>query len=155
MFTFIHKGNMKNRISTIIQIEQHTPSSFADAIGVSRSSMNHILNGRNNPSLEVATKILTAFPRINSDWLLFGKEPMFKNQTGSFQGDLFQQSVVKATEHPQENKYARENELKGSEKEDNLPIVSELVAQTVVSKKIDKIIIMYSDKTFDTLSIEK
>lgn len=145
---------MKNRINAIIQSEGHTPSSFADAIGVSRSSMNHILNGRNNPSLEVTSKILSTFPHIHSDWLIFGKDPMYRNQTNYFQPDLFHQAVVKAPDDAGESKYSKENELSEPVSESKVPIINGLNIQEPPSKKISKIIILYTDKTFDTLSIE-
>lgn len=146
---------MRNRINTIIQTERHTPSSFADAIGVSRSSMNHILNGRNNPSLEVATRILSTFPHISSDWLIFGKEPMLRNSGNNFQADLFSQTVVKAPEVPDASEYRKEKELKEPKIEDKTPIINALASQNNDSKKVEKIIILYSDKTYDTLSLEK
>lgn len=145
---------MKNRINTVIHAEGHTPSSFADAIGVSRSSMNHILNGRNNPSLEVTSKILSTFTHINSDWLIFGKEPMYRNQTNYFQPDLFHQAVIKTSGDTDASEKAQENELTSPEIESKRPTVSELNVMETVSKKISKIIILYTDKTYDTLSVE-
>lgn len=146
---------MRDRINKIIQTEQHTPSSFADAIGVSRSSMNHILNGRNNPSLDVASRILSTFPHINSDWLLFGKEPMYRNQSSNFQPDLFHQTVIKTPEAPTAPEYRKENELKEPKITPNEPIINHLSSKETDTKKIVKIIILYSDNTYDTLSNEK
>ena len=39
----------------------------------------HILTGRNKPSLDFVSKILTSYPELNSDWLLFGKGQMLKS----------------------------------------------------------------------------
>ncbi|MBO9701728.1 MAG: helix-turn-helix transcriptional regulator [Sporocytophaga sp.] len=64
------------RILAILENKELTPSSFADTIGIQRSSMSHILSGRNKPSLDVIHKILITFPDILSDWLLTGKGPM-------------------------------------------------------------------------------
>ena len=52
---------------------------FADEIGVQRSSVSHILTGRNNPSLDIILKILQRFPEINSDWILTGNGAMLKS----------------------------------------------------------------------------
>ncbi|MDR0437703.1 MAG: helix-turn-helix domain-containing protein [Bacteroidales bacterium] len=54
-----------------------TPTQFADAIGIQRSSMSHILARRNNPSLDFVVKTLNRFPEINAEWLLTGKNQMF------------------------------------------------------------------------------
>ncbi len=70
---------MKSRISKIIKIEQLSSSKFAESIDVQRSSISHILSGRNKPSLDFIQKILTVYKNINSDWLLFGKGDMFKD----------------------------------------------------------------------------
>ncbi len=48
-------------------------TSFADAIDVGRSSISHILSGRNKPSLEFVMKIIEAFPEVELYWLLNGK----------------------------------------------------------------------------------
>jgi transcriptional regulator with XRE-family HTH domain len=71
---------IKDRIIQIIEAEQLTSSKFADVVGVQRSSISHILSGRNNPSLEIIQKILTTFGTIDSDWLLFGRGSMYKIQ---------------------------------------------------------------------------
>jgi len=72
--------DIKDRIILIIEAEQLTSSKFADVVGIQRSSISHILSGRNNPSLEIIQKILTTFGTLNSEWLLFGRGQMYKNQ---------------------------------------------------------------------------
>ncbi len=48
-------------------------SVFADKIGVQRSSISHILSGRNKPSLEFIMKILSHCHDVDLYWLLNGK----------------------------------------------------------------------------------
>jgi transcriptional regulator with XRE-family HTH domain len=50
---------------------------FADKIGVQRSSLSHLLSGRNKPSLDFILKILDVFPDVDLYWMINGK--------GSFQ----------------------------------------------------------------------
>lgn len=71
---------MKERIEKIMELEQLSASKFADAIGVQRSSISHILSGRNKPSLELVNKILDQFQQVNADWLLLGKGEMVTGQ---------------------------------------------------------------------------
>lgn len=71
---------MKNRISKFLEIENINSSKFADEIGVQRSSISHILSGRNNPSLDLIQKILLRFDYINAEWLITGKGEMFKSK---------------------------------------------------------------------------
>ena len=63
---------MKDRIAQIMQKEEMTAGQFAEKIGISPSSLSHILSGRNNPSLEVVTKIHKACNYVNLFWLLYG-----------------------------------------------------------------------------------
>ena len=46
---------------------------LADKIDVQRSSISHILSGRNKPSLDFIMKVLSAFPDVDLYWLLNGK----------------------------------------------------------------------------------
>ncbi|MDO7876072.1 helix-turn-helix transcriptional regulator [Hymenobacter sp. ASUV-10] len=68
---------MVDRIRQLLQDKQLTPTQFADAIGIARPIVSHILSGRNKPSLEVVQKILAAFADLSIPWLLNGSEPMW------------------------------------------------------------------------------
>ncbi|MDQ6472914.1 helix-turn-helix transcriptional regulator [Flavobacterium sp. LHD-80] len=61
------------RLETILDYYGINASSFADRIGVQRSSMSHLLSGRNKPSLDFVMKILEVFPDVDLYWLLNGK----------------------------------------------------------------------------------
>lgn len=73
--------NMKERIIKIMECERMGQAQFASAIGIQRAAMSHIISGRNNPSLDVMTKILHRYPQINPDWLLLGKGEMLRDNT--------------------------------------------------------------------------
>ncbi|WMJ74214.1 helix-turn-helix transcriptional regulator [Cytophagaceae bacterium ABcell3] len=64
------------RIKKIIEHFELSPSVFADEIEVQRSSISHILSGRNKPSLDLIQKVIKRFPEINPVWLLTGKGEM-------------------------------------------------------------------------------
>lgn len=73
---------MKDRIILLIKAKNLTAAQFADQIGVQKSSISHILSGRNNASLDFVQKILISYPEVNIEWLLFGKGQLFKgNET--------------------------------------------------------------------------
>lgn len=63
--------DLNKKIEQIIVEKGLSPSYFADTIGIQRSSISHILSGRNKPSLDIIQRILKAFPDIDRDWLLF------------------------------------------------------------------------------------
>jgi transcriptional regulator with XRE-family HTH domain len=67
---------MLDRISLILRSKNISASQFADKIGVQRSSVSHVLSGRNKPSLEFVQKVLLSYPDISTGWLLFGHGPM-------------------------------------------------------------------------------
>ena len=144
------------RVKKIIEQKDLNPSYFADQIGISRSSMNHILNGRNNPSLDVMTKILDKYPDINSDWLLFGKEPMFRSEKPIIQTSLeFNEPVLNPPLEQVNAEYIKETEVKQDIKAPESPIIEEVVTEKQDLKKISKIIIFYSDNTYESLSSDK
>jgi transcriptional regulator with XRE-family HTH domain len=67
---------MKDRILKFLESEKISPAEFADKIGVQRSSMSHILNGRNQPSAAFIQKMLQVYPLLNSRWLMIGEGTM-------------------------------------------------------------------------------
>ena len=161
---------MKDRIKKIIELENLIPSDFADAIGVSRSAINHILNGRNNPSLDIVQKILDKYDNLSSDWLLSGKGEIRKNTKGNSQiemiiPDLFSQQAATAVE-PVKELDKPSQQLQETVERRQAPVIESINNTTIpnnnnslelkspAAKKITKIIIMYSDKTYDTLTIE-
>ena len=67
---------MENRIQKIINNQGISLNAFAQEIGVNRSTISHILTGRNKPSVEVLQKILKRYPSLSPDWLLLGNGGM-------------------------------------------------------------------------------
>ena len=62
------------RLKNFIENKQLSSSQFADVVQVPRSSISHLLSGRNKPSLEFVLKVVHSYPEIDINWLLFGKE---------------------------------------------------------------------------------
>ncbi len=73
MFTMINSAEFTTRLQKVIDFYDETASSFAEKIGVQRSSISHILSGRNKPSLDFVMKILHSYPEVELYWLLNGK----------------------------------------------------------------------------------
>lgn len=67
------------RLEIILDYYSLNASSFADKIGVQRSSLSHLLSGRNKPSLDFILKILDVFPDVDLYWILNGKGSFPKN----------------------------------------------------------------------------
>ena len=107
---------MKERIAQIIQKEDMTAAQFAEKIGISPSSLSHILSGRNNPSLEVVMKIHKACDYISLDWLLYGEGQMETDVDSDnnihYTPSLFDENSLFTPERPASPEYRKENEVK-------------------------------------------
>lgn len=146
---------MQDQIQEILRREELTSSQFADKIGVQRSSVSHVLSGRNKPGFDFIHKILEAFPAISAEWLITGYGDMYKQRRSS--GGLFEGPFSETSPAPDEEKLSPriesagigsppkqaekkqvEGEARGSEKE----------VEIEVEKEVEKVIVFYSDKTF-------
>lgn len=68
------------RLEKVINYYGLSASAFADKIAVQRSTISHLLTGRNKPSLEFVLKVVKSFPEVNLYWLLNGKGTFPANQ---------------------------------------------------------------------------
>jgi len=78
---------MKDRIIQFLSENNLTSTKFADEIGVQRSSISHILSGRNKPSFDFIEKMLKAYPELDAQWLITGNGNMYANQPSLFKQD--------------------------------------------------------------------
>ena len=69
---------MKERLLEFLKSENKSSAQLAEEIGVQPSGISHILSGRNNPSLDFVLKMLEKYQFISTDWLLFGKGTMYR-----------------------------------------------------------------------------
>jgi predicted transcriptional regulator len=68
----INTSEFSKRLQNVIDYYDETASGFAEKIGVQRSSISHVLSGRNKPSLDFVMKVLQAYPEVELYWLLNG-----------------------------------------------------------------------------------
>ena len=69
------------RLKKVMEYYNETAASFSEKIGVQRSSISHILSGRNKPSLEFVMKVLSSYKEIDLYWFLNGKGSFPKTKT--------------------------------------------------------------------------
>ncbi|MCA0132677.1 helix-turn-helix domain-containing protein [Winogradskyella alexanderae] len=87
------------RLQKVIDYYDESASSFAEKIGVQRSSISHILSGRNKPSLDFVMKILHTYPNVELYWLLNGKGDFPKKEMSPISNvDMNQYNVHNNTE---------------------------------------------------------
>jgi transcriptional regulator with XRE-family HTH domain len=158
MFT---KMNLSAKIELLIQAKKLSASQFADTLGIPRSSISHILSGRNKPSLDVVQKILIAFPEIPAEELLDDKRdlsitvsaPKVFSTPTSATPSLFDAPIPVSSESPTgilpEQTIVQSNLRRP--RETNAKTQNPVVAPTStahLAKKIERVIIFYTDGTF-------
>lgn len=138
---------MNNRIAQILKYLSLSSSSFAAEIGVQRSSISHVLSGRNKPSLEFIQKIVTAYPEINIDWLITGNGTIDNSTSNDYsKGSISPVSKDKHIFPAESNKMAKEFSVESLNKEN---LVTKRTLKSI--KKIEKLILVYNDKTFEEI----
>jgi len=70
---------MIERFKSLLESLHLSPSEFADRIGVQRSSISHILSGRNKPSVDFLEKILAVFPDTDVNYLITGRKRIIES----------------------------------------------------------------------------
>lgn len=89
---------MNTRLKQFIAAENITQAQFADTINVVRASVSHILAGRNKPSYEFICGLMSHYPNLNIEWLMFGKGKMYK-ETSAAPADLFYDTPEQPAAH--------------------------------------------------------
>ena len=138
--------NFVNRLEFLLEHFELSASAFADKIGVQRSSLSHILSGRNKASLDFILKINDTFPELNLEWLIKG--------IGSFSGEK-KQAI---SSPPSIDLFSNESKIEAQN-----PLLTPPVSETkkeVISPKpipdfftstdIEQIVVFYKDGTFTT-----
>lgn len=116
------------RLNIIMDFYQLSAGFLADKIEVQRSSISHLLSGRNKPSLEFVLKILKTFPEVELYWLL--------NGVGTFP----KTTTAKSNQNPPT--------LFSNEKKNSIEEKSPIKTIEQNSKEIERIIIFFKDGSF-------
>lgn len=126
------------RLNILMDYYEISAALLAEKIEVQRSSISHILSGRNKPSLEFVLKILKAFPEVELYWLLNGV------------GHFPKQVEIKASaptlfseiEAPEMKKEAPMPMAK--------PVVNGIVNQEkeIMNQEIERIVVFYRNGSF-------
>ena len=132
--------NERDRVLQVMQSEGMNAKQFCQEVGISQGTLSNIMGGRNKPSLDVMQAILRRFRAISCDWLIMGVGTMY---------------VSGARDEGMQSLFEVENETTEMPKEVAKPSVvvnnSDIssTAAPFISRKVDKILIFYSDGTFE------
>ncbi len=148
--------DIKERIEILLHFKNLSPSQFAEQIGVQRSSISHILSGRNKPSLDFIKKIVEHYPEISYDWLIDGSGTLNKKKSAS---NVDEEDPVdyKSKQEDESDLFSTVNASSSSIRSQNDTIVnnstvnkSELPHLEGDDKAIEQITIFYVDGSFKT-----
>lgn len=121
------------RLKELISHLGLSSAAFAQSIDVNRSSISHLLSGRNKPSLDVIVKILETYPEVDLYWLLNGKGN-FKPKVAAESPKPKQQKIIYKEPDPE-------------------PLVQKTPEKPALtslrnSEEIDRIVVFYKDGRF-------
>ncbi|MBQ9671935.1 MAG: helix-turn-helix transcriptional regulator [Prevotella sp.] len=158
---------MKDRIKQIMESQHMTQQVFAEFIGIAPATLSGIFTERTKPTINTVEAIKKKLPSINTDWLMFGREPMYVDQEpaetsrlgrseaskghadASKQDSLFDFSPVSAAPTPQSAVRAPQNQA------GTRPVRMEIGVQDVNSpekapRKVTEIRVFYDDQTWES-----
>jgi len=72
MFIYVNICKMNKRFKLWLDSENLNANSLSKLVDLNRSSISHIVNGRNKPSIDMLEKILSIYPKLNLNWLISG-----------------------------------------------------------------------------------
>jgi len=136
----VNSGDFSKRLQKILDYYGLSATAFSDEIDFNRSTISHLLSGRNKPSLEFVMKVVQTFEEVNIYWLLNGK--------GSFPSDQdtvppIKKSLEKPkTENPD---LFQQEEIEEKIKNDSI-LFSEKINTS--EKHIERIVIFFKDGSF-------
>ncbi len=137
----VNSKDFTKRLEKILEYYSISATAFSEEIDFNRSTISHLLSGRNKPSLEFVMKVLQKFPEVELYWLLNGK--------GSFPAQA--ENPSKRQNLPEEKvevKSEKTSDLFSEVIENEAILKSEPIEKTKSTSEIDKIVIFYSDGTF-------
>lgn len=84
---------MKERIKKILNESKLTQVKFADKIGISRTGLQKLISGENNPSEQTIRAICNQF-KVNREWLEEGIEPMYQPNAPTSDDELIDEVLA-------------------------------------------------------------
>lgn len=137
--------SISERLQMVIKMNGMTNSTFADEIGVQRSSISHVLAGRNKPSIDFIQKILDTFPKVDANWLVTGKKIGRTMDPNVKQQDEKGTYVLPPEQIPGSG---TDTSTPSREDSDKAPSLDQKVT---AGKTIQKVVIFYKDGTYEEL----
>ncbi|WP_430400767.1 helix-turn-helix transcriptional regulator [Flavobacterium sp.] len=144
------------RLEELLEYYSLSASGFADKINVQRSSLSHLLSGRNKPSLDFILKITDEFPEVDLYWILNGKGTFPKSENKIIENTS--STPISKIENVDKKKLESNSDLFSQNIEtDNTVVKNNLeekfsntqnFPQTKNSSNIERIVVFYKNGSF-------
>jgi len=127
-----------DRVKQLLNHYGLTAAEFAERLNIQKSSISHLLSGRNKPSFSFISKLAKNFPEINLHWFITGE------------GDISNQPV-------QNIKYANlsDNQKEPEPLPDSINSTQKKMTdnqKSSVNHQVENIIMVFNNDTFKILS---
>jgi transcriptional regulator with XRE-family HTH domain len=145
--------DFSKRLQKIMDRNDLNASSFAERIHVGRSSISHILSGRNKPSLDFVINTVKEFPEVDLYWLLNGKGTYPKSETAAAENTTAVHTPTPPiTAQPNPTPSVKQHAEKTSSNDLFSTVEKEVHPNLNTSNKgknIQKVILLYDDGSFE------
>ncbi|HBR53771.1 MAG TPA: transcriptional regulator [Flavobacteriaceae bacterium] len=139
----VNSADFTIRLEKILAFYGLTATAFSEEIDFNRSTISHLLSGRNKPSLEFVMKVVQTFEEVDLYWLLNGKGTF--PSTASTTETISTPVTTSAIDTPETKTRPFPKETIETTESDSSPPPS---SPSHASKAIDRIVIFYKDGSF-------
>lgn len=135
--------SINERVIQIMKLKNMSPSQFADITRINRATISQLTANRNNPSFSTIMSILETFPEIDANWLLLGRKSIIQNTDKQEDNNILQNNQLDIFD-------TQQTENQSVESKNNQNQKNEIISQesNTISKKIEKIVVFYTDRSF-------
>ena len=138
--------DVTKRVKKIIEYYNISAVDFANKVGIQKSSVSHLLSGRNKPSFDFVNKLASAFEDVNIDWFITGKGKMIIRDdkihgAPSTTGNLNDNDTIVVNKKVDIKKKTSVMEVK-KETDNNI---------ATINTEVNTMILIYDDGTFEIL----
>ena len=128
----VNSAEFAKRLQKILDYYSISATAFSEEIEVNRSTISHLLSGRNKPSLDFVMKVINHFPEVELYWLLNGK--------GSFPSASPEPEIQQI--EFQKKPESEDSFMTSEENSEEIPPIP------IKDHEIDRIVIFYKDGRF-------
>lgn len=128
-----------DRLNLFVEESGLTRAQFADACGIPRPTISQMLSGKNKKiGDDIISIVHKTYPEIPMLWLLFGEgvKPVFKGSAKVYKISSFENNLLEGDENVNQNASSES-------------MIKHMVNKNSTQKKISKIVVFFTDNSFE------